>query len=208
MTRLTEVIEDAGFSGKNLRRPGLQRALTMLESGEADALLVAKLDRLTRSVRDLGALIAKYFEDGRFSLMSVGEQIDTRSAGGRLVLNVLASVSQWEREKISEPISEAMALKAKRGEYLGGEAPFGWDVGPDGKHLVENLKEQRTIVFIQTERASGSSLRKISERLYADDQRPRRGKRFHPTTISRILKAKTAQCRDADAHQPPIAPRR
>ena len=91
---LTEVIVDAGQSAKTLDRPGLQRALAMLKSGNADALLVVKLDRLTRSVRDLGALVESYFAPGKAALLSVGEQIDTRSAAGRLVLNVLASVSR------------------------------------------------------------------------------------------------------------------
>jgi hypothetical protein len=94
---LAEVTVDAGESAKHLDRPGLQRALGMLKRGEADALLVVKLDRLTRSVRDLGHLVEKYFAPGKAALLSVGEQIDTRSAAGRLVLNVLASVSQWER---------------------------------------------------------------------------------------------------------------
>jgi hypothetical protein len=99
---LAEVIVDAGESAKSLDRPGLKRALGMLKAGEAEALLVVKLDRLTRSVVDLGTLVERYFAPGKAALLSVGEQIDTRSAAGRLVLNVLASVSQWEREAIGE----------------------------------------------------------------------------------------------------------
>ena len=77
---LLEVIADAGESAKSLERPGLQEALAMLKAKEADALLVVKLDRLTRSVRDLGHLVEKYFAPGKAALLSVGEQIDTRSA--------------------------------------------------------------------------------------------------------------------------------
>ena len=88
---IVEVVIDAGVSAKTLDRPGLERALGMLKAGKADALLVVKLDRLTRSVRDLGHLLERYFAPGKAALLSVGEQIDTRSAGGRLVLNVLAS---------------------------------------------------------------------------------------------------------------------
>ncbi|WP_437786905.1 recombinase family protein [Sorangium sp. So ce1097] len=91
---LVDIIEDPGVSAKTLDRPGLQRALGMLDAGQAYALLVVKLDRLTRSVRDFDTSIARYFAD-RFSLLSVADSIDTRSAAGRLVLNVLASVSQW-----------------------------------------------------------------------------------------------------------------
>jgi len=116
---LAEMIVDAGESAKSLDRPGLKRALGMLKAGDAEALLVVKLDRLTRSVVDLGTLVERYFAPGKAALLSVGEQIDTRSAAGRLVLNVLASVSQWEREAIGERTATAMQYKAKQGEYTG-----------------------------------------------------------------------------------------
>ena len=80
--------EDAGLSAKTLDRPALARALDALRAGRADALLVAKLDRLTRSVRDLGTLVDTYFAAGKWALLSVADSIDTRSAAGRLVLNV------------------------------------------------------------------------------------------------------------------------
>src|SRR5580698_4050355 len=133
---LVDVIVDAGASAKTLDRPGLARALGMLrKGGEADALLVVKLDRLTRSVRDLGELVERHFAPGRAALMSVGEQIDTRSAAGRLVLNVLASVSQWEREAIGERTSVAMQHMASQGEYTGGRAPYWQRVAADGTRL-------------------------------------------------------------------------
>src|SRR5256712_4472350 len=133
---LREVVIDAGESAKSLDRPGLQRALAMLKSGEAEAFLVVKLDRLTRSVVDLGTLVERYFSPGKAALLSVGEQIDTRSAAGRLVLNVLASVSQWERETIGERTAVAMQHKAEQGEYCGGDPPFGFRVGDDGVRLA------------------------------------------------------------------------
>jgi site-specific DNA recombinase len=97
----------------------------MLKDGTAEALLVVKLDRLTRSVVDLGTLVDRYFAPGKAALLSVGEQIDTRSAAGRLVLNVLASVSQWEREAIGERTATAMQHKASQGEYTAGKRPTG-----------------------------------------------------------------------------------
>ena len=117
---LVEIIVDAGVSGKTLDRPGLNRALNMLRSEEAAALLVVKLDRLTRSVAGLGHLLDTYFSDQRWALISVSENINTQSAAGRLVLNVLASVAQWEREAIGERTKSAMALKRSRNEYSGG----------------------------------------------------------------------------------------
>ena len=91
---LVAVEIDAGVSAKSLDRPALARALALLDAGEADALLVVKLDRLTRSVGDLGALV-KRCNRGGWALLSVSEQVDTRTAAGRLVLNVLASVAEW-----------------------------------------------------------------------------------------------------------------
>jgi site-specific DNA recombinase len=116
---LVAVIEDAGVSAKTLDRPRLNRALAMLDQGEAAALLVCKLDHLTRRVGDLGKLIETPFGDkGKAALMSVADHIDTRSAAGRLVLNVLASVSQWEREIIVERTTDAMQhLKANARVY-------------------------------------------------------------------------------------------
>src|SRR5215468_4995262 len=142
---LVDVVVDAGASAKTLDRPGLQSALQMLKARQAEALLVVKLDRLTRSVVHLGQLVEDYFAEGKWALLSVGEQIDTRSAAGRLVLNVLASVSQWERETIGERTSAAMQHKASAGEYTGGPLPYGFQLGPDGVRLIENAEEQKVL---------------------------------------------------------------
>ncbi|MGV8124845.1 MAG: recombinase family protein [Candidatus Xenobiia bacterium LiM19] len=83
----------------------MQCALQMIRDGQAQGLLVAKVDRLTRSIVDLKTLTTEYFSEKsncHASLFSVSDQVDTRSAGGRLVLNVLMSVAQWEREAIGE----------------------------------------------------------------------------------------------------------
>src|SRR5881398_1607843 len=82
---LIEVIVDAGVSAKSFERPGLQRAFSLLRKGKAAALLVAKLDRLTHSMRDLGALVEDELVKGKWALLSVAEQLDTRTASGRLV---------------------------------------------------------------------------------------------------------------------------
>src|SRR3954466_3192287 len=123
---LVDVVVDAGLSAKSLEREGLQRALAMLRAGAADALLVTKLDRLTRSVKDLNHLLDVYFGEGCFGLLSVGDKVDTRTAGGRLGLNIQGSVSQWEREAIAERTREAMRLKVPRGEHVGGKPPYGY----------------------------------------------------------------------------------
>jgi len=184
---LIEVIVDAGESAKTLQRPGLQRALTLLQSGQAAALLIIKLDRLTRSVADLGRLIDEYFAPGKAELLSVSEQIDTRSASGRLVLNILASVSQWEREIIAERTRDVMRHKQKQGEYIGGHIPYGFDV--INGELVVNLLEQQVIRQAQALYANGLSLRKVSATLHQRGFQARTGAVFHPGQIQRMIAA-------------------
>ena len=106
---LIDMVIDGGVSAKSLNREGLQNVLQMLDSGKADAVIIFKLDRLTRSVTDWNTLIADYFT--KHALLSVSDQIDTRTAAGRLCLNVLMSVAQWEREAIGERTSTALRQK-------------------------------------------------------------------------------------------------
>ena len=179
---------DAGISAKTLDRPALANALGMLDSGEADAILVVKLDRLTRSVRDLGDLVDRYFASGRWALLSVSEQIDTRTAAGRLVLNVLASVAQWEREATGERTAAALAHKAARGERVGA-VPYGFDLADDGVRLVPNEAEQAVIAEAVELRAAGLSLRAVSAELDRRGFRSRNGKPFAATQIARLVAA-------------------
>ena len=183
---IVEVIVDAGASAKTLDRPGLTKALAMIRAGKADALLVVKLDRLTRSVRDLGELVAGPFAPGRAALLSVGEQIDTRSAAGRLVLNVLASVSQWEREAIGERTSAAMQHMAAEGQFTGGEARYGYAASADGA-LVEVEAEQAVIRAARALRAGGLSLRGVASELSRQGFASRAGKAFAAPQIARMV---------------------
>lgn len=193
-------IEDAGHSAKTLTRPGLQRALAMLDRGEADALLVVKLDRLTRSVRDLDSLISRYFgrEQGP-ALMSVSEQIDTRSAAGRLVLNVLAAVSQWEREAIGERTSTAMAHKRQEGGFVGGRLRYGWRA--QNGRVVPHRTEQLTVARARELRAQGRTLTAVAYELEAEGLLSRSGKRFTPTQIRRFCVGRRDESK---AGRPPI----
>ncbi len=187
---LVAVREDAGVSASTLDRPGLRAALEDLGAGRADALLVAKLDRLTRSVRDLGALLEEYFAR-RFGLLSIADAVDTRTAGGRLVLHVLASVSQWEREAIGERTSDALQHLKRLGVRLGGEA-LGWrrsdEEDDDGRKVVEvDSRERATVARIVQLRRSGASLRAICERLAAEGRATKRGGRWAAATVAKVL---------------------
>jgi len=188
---LVDVAIDAGESAKSLNRPALAGALARLAAGEVDALLVVKLDRLTRSVVDLGTLVDRCNKQG-WALLSVGEQIDTRTAAGRMVLNILATISQWEREIIGERTAAAMAYKASQGEYTGGEVPYGWTLAADGIHLEAHPEEQKALTLAGELRAAGLSLVKVGKRLSLAGYLPRNGRAWHHQTVKNMLSAKVA----------------
>lgn len=138
---LVRVYSDPGFSAKTLRRPSLQQALAQLQN--TPGLVVTKMDRLTRRVRDWAFLIEEYFENGCV-LHSVNEHIDTRTATGRMVLNILMSVNQWERETIGERTQEVLQHKKANGQRVG-RVPFGQRISSDGIHLEDDPAEQRAL---------------------------------------------------------------
>ena len=184
---LVAVEVDAGASAKSLDgRPALARALSMLDGREADALIVVKLDRLTRNVADLGGLVERYFGARGAALLSVGEQIDTRTSAGRLVLNVLASVAQWEREAIGERTSAALQHKKANGERVGA-VDFGYRLAADGVRLEADAGEQATIARARTLAAGGLSLRKVAAALEGEGLTARNGKAFAATQIARMV---------------------
>ena len=181
---IIETISDAGISGKTMDRPGLQRALDMLRTGKAGALVVVKLDRLTRSVRDLGHLIEDLFSSDKVALLSVSEQIDTRSAAGRFMLNILGSVAQWERETIAERTATALGhKKAHRRVY--NHVPLGFD--RDGDNLVKNEGEAGVVAKISEWHRAGVSMNQIARNLNGAGVVGKSGGKFYASTVRAIL---------------------
>lgn len=145
-----ELIRDEGQSAKSLTRPGLQRLLSLVDAGHVDVVIVYKLDSLTRSVADLDKLI-KLFERQGVALMSLQESLDATTATGRLMMNLLASGSQWEREVIGERTKDAMAqLKSEGQRYC---------------HAVFN--DAAVLSLMQQYRAAGLSYHAIADALDA-----------------------------------------
>jgi site-specific DNA recombinase len=178
---IVDYIVETG-SAKNLNREGLQGALAMIKAGKADALIVVKLDRLTRSVADLGYLVETYFS--KAGLLSVSEQIDTRSASGRLVLNVLASVSQWEREAVGERTSAVKQSMKANGLYCGGIVPYG-QMLINGQ-LVTNPQEKAIITRARALKSEGHSLRAIATMFSEEGLRTRKDTNFSHVLVSRM----------------------
>ena len=169
---LADVIIDGGESAKSLNRPGLKRLMALINAGKVQAVIVAKLDRLTRSVKDLCGLL-ELFDKRKVTLVSVAEALDTGSAAGRLVITIMGAVSQWEREAIGERTRDALGHKRGNGERVGNIA-FGSRLASDGVHLEPDTAEQTALAQIVRLRNQGTSLRKIAAVLNEQGMRTRR----------------------------------
>ena len=119
--------DDGGFSGGNMDRPGLQRLMTLVADGKIDIIVVYKIDRLTRSLTDF-ARLAEVLDKQGVSFVSVTQQFNTTTSMGRLMLNVLLSFAQFEREITGERIRDKIAASKKKGMWMGGPVPMGYDV--------------------------------------------------------------------------------
>lgn len=183
------VIEDV--SAKTLERPGLRAILARLDRGKADGLIVAKLDRLTRSLADWSWLIDRYFSEKKGKrLIAVDNEVNTATAGGRLMLNMLVMVAQWERETIAERTRDALRHKIARGERCG-KVRYGYTLHPDGKTLLPDVREQAVITIIRGQRSFGTSLRTIAAWLNNQGIPTKERKApWGPTSVARILARK------------------
>lgn len=182
---LLDVVADAGFSAKSMNRPAMQDIIKMIERKEVDAVVILKLDRLTRSVKDLG-FITELINKTGVALVSVQDSINTSTAAGRLVLNVLGSVAQWERESNGERVKAAMSVKKSAGQRVG-DVPYGFDLADDGATLVENPNEQKALELIRELRAKGLSFRKIASELESRGIETKKGRStWQPKTISNL----------------------
>ena len=181
---LAEVIVDTE-SGKSLNRAGAQRLLEMVGRGEVGTVIIAKLDRLTRSVKDLCGLL-ELFEKKNVALISVAESLDTSSAAGRLVITIMGAVSQWEREAIGERTRDALHHKRSQGERVG-NVSFGYRLAGDGKHVEPDPAEQAALREIHALRKRGGTLRSIAADLNAQGHRTRRGSAWRHTYIASML---------------------
>ncbi len=117
--QLADVVVDAGASGRDLERPGIRRVLEAIASGEVDGVVVAKLDRLSRSLADLLAVV-EWIADAGAVLVAVDLGVDTTSPGGRLVLHVLGAIAEWERGTIRERTVDALAARRADGKAISG----------------------------------------------------------------------------------------
>ncbi|MFO1369788.1 MAG: recombinase family protein [Marinagarivorans sp.] len=134
--------DDPAFSGGNMERPALKRLMADIEAGKIDVIIIYKIDRLTRSLTDFSAMVG-VFERFGVSFVSVTQQFNTTTSMGRLMLNILLSFAQFEREVTGERIRDKIAASKRKGMWMGGIPPLGYDV--DNRRLVPNLEESKLV---------------------------------------------------------------
>jgi DNA invertase Pin-like site-specific DNA recombinase len=153
--------DDAAFSGGNMERPGLKRLMSDIEAGKIDVVVIYKIDRLTRSLADFSKMV-EVFERQGVSFVSVTQQFNTTTSMGRLMLNVLLSFAQFEREVTGERIRDKIAASKRKGMWMGGVPPLGYDV--ENRRLVPNPQEAKLIRHIFTRFVElGSSTKLVKE---------------------------------------------
>jgi DNA invertase Pin-like site-specific DNA recombinase len=168
---LVETLEDAGYSARDLRRPGIQEGLRALQRGEASALVVAKLVRLSRSMLDFSKLMATATRE-HWALVALDVAVDTSTPSGEAMANMLATFSQFERRLISQRTKEALAVKKAAGVRLGRPPTM----------------PQTVVRRIQRQRARGDSLRKIADDLNrAGVPTAQGGVRWYAATVRHVL---------------------
>lgn len=182
---LAEILVDRGLSGGRCdNRPALQEALRAV--GRGDSLVVYSLSRLARSTRDT-LLIAEQLDRKGADLVSLSEKIDTTSSTGKMVFRMLAVLSEFERDVISERTSMAMKHLKQSGRYTGGFEPYGYRCVDGELQAVQG--EREVAQLIHRLRGEGESLRSIGRRLSEVGITSRTGKPFEAIQIARILKA-------------------
>ncbi len=212
--------DDPAFSGGNMERPGLKRLMADIEAGRIDIVVVYKIDRLTRSLADFSKMV-EVFERYGVSFVSVTQQFNTTTSMGRLMLNILLSFAQFEREVTGERIRDKIAASKRKGMWMGGIPPIGYDV--QNRRLVPNEREAKTVKHLFKRFVEIGSTTKMVKELKLDgvtskawttqDGRVRAGKPIDKSIIYKILNNRTylGELRHKDkwyqAEHPPIIDR-
>jgi DNA invertase Pin-like site-specific DNA recombinase len=194
---LAERYDDGGFTGANLERPAMRRLLADIESGGIDAVIVTKVDRLSRSLLDFARLM-EIFERHHVNLVSVTQPLNTTSSLGRLTLNILLSFAEFERQLIRDRTRDKMVAARRRGKWVGGTPVLGYDIAEAGGKLVANQEEagqvRQIFVLYLKHRSLEATLAELQARQWTTKHwRTREGKEhlgrpITEATLVRLLK--------------------
>jgi DNA invertase Pin-like site-specific DNA recombinase len=176
--------DDGGFSGGTLERPALQRLIADIEARRVDVVVVYKIDRLSRSLMDFAKLV-EVFDRNNVTFVSVTQSFNTTTSMGRLTLNILLSFAQFEREVIGERIRDKFAASRKKGMWMGGWAPLGYDI--KDRKLVVNDAEAATVRMLFQRFLRVGSMTKLVVALRAEGMTTKGGKLIDKGYVYRIL---------------------
>ncbi len=168
---LPALYDDGGYSGGTMERPALKRLIADIEAGQVDVVVVYKVDRLTRALSDFAKLV-EVFDRREVSFVSITQQFNTTTSMGRLTLNVLLSFAQFEREVIGERVRDKIAASKKKGMWMGGQPPLGYDV--KDRKLVVNESEAETVRHIFARYLERKSVLALHEEIASEGIRSKR----------------------------------
>ncbi|CAB5079322.1 hypothetical protein D3OALGA1CA_2404 [Olavius algarvensis associated proteobacterium Delta 3] len=180
---LLEIIEDAGISAKNLRRPGAQRVIEMARNKMTDSVVVYKLDRMFRSTVD-ALETTELFDKWDVSFHSIDETLDTKSAMGKFYFTLTAALAEMERGIIGERTRDALQRKKSNGEVYG-VVPFGYKRFKG--RLLEKPDEQKVIRTVLELRDRGWNLSRISRELNRMGLKTKKGRQWYPQTVKNVI---------------------
>ena len=176
--------DDGGISGGTLERPALKRLLADVEDGLVDIIVVYKIDRLSRALMDFAKLV-EIFDRNNVTFVSVTQSFNTTTSMGRLTLNILLSFAQFEREVIGERIRDKVAASRKRGIWMGGTVPMGYDV--KDRKLVVNEAEAAIVRMVFERFVAYGSATVLAKAVYAEGLRSKRGRPIDKGVIYKLL---------------------
>lgn len=176
--------DDGGYSGGNTKRPALKQLMADCQAGFIDIVVVYKIDRLSRSLCDFSELI-KFFDKWNVSFCSVTQDINTSTSSGRMMLNILATFAQYEREIIAERIRDKFAASKKKGIWMGGCVPLGYKV--DNRKLVVVPEEADMVRKIYDLYLQTQSAKQVARTLNAEGLKTKVGKEWNTGNLYHIL---------------------
>ncbi len=183
-TAVSDRYDDGGFSGGTLERPALKRLIAAVQAGKVDVIVVYKIDRLSRSMLDFLNLV-ELFERHGVTFVSVTQSFNTKDAMGRMALNILMTFAQFERELIGERIRDKVAASRKRGKWMGGWTPLGYEVR-DRKLLIQEVDAERVrAIFLRFVQLKSATL--LARELVAANERTRYGHLLDKGVLYKIL---------------------
>jgi len=181
---IREHYDDGGVSGGTLDRPGLKLLLADIEEGLIDVVVVYKIDRLSRSLMDFSKLV-EVFDRNNVTFVSVTQSFNTTTSMGRLTLNILLSFAQFEREVTGERIRDKIAASRKKGMWMGGTVPLGYDVRD--RRLVINRAEAKTVCMVFERFAEIGSATELGRELRKTSVMTKQGRPISKGHLYRLL---------------------